>query len=145
MADLVAKSRISPKIRAAIDLRVKKGLSLEAAAEQAGLSRYGFQKALKRPAVADLLAEVQNRFLAEVNGKRAILSARALDIAADMLNNEETDSKTKLRLIELLMADAKAPAVSVHVDASTNISGGYEFVPPNARVIEIENPPQGGE
>ncbi|RJL02358.1 hypothetical protein D3P05_21765 [Paracoccus siganidrum] len=125
---------------------MQKGLSIAAAAEEAGLSRFGLQKAMKRPSVADFLAETQTRFLSEVNNKRAILRARALDIAADMLNSTDTDSKVKLRLIEMLMADGKAPAVAVHVDASTNVGGGgYEFVRPGARVIEIEDKPQGGE
>lgn len=145
MTDPKRTPRISPKVRTAIELRVQKGLSITAAAEEAGLSRFGLSKALKRPAVADLLAETQTRFLSEVNNKRAILRARALDIAADMLNSEETDDKVKLKLIEMLMADGKAPAVAVHVDASTNIGGGYEFVRPGARVIEIKDKPQDGE
>lgn len=116
---------VAPKVRTAIELRVQKGLSIAAAAEEAGLSRFGLQKAMKRPPVADFLAETQTRFLSEVNNKRAMLRARALDIAADMLNSTDTDDKVKLRLIEMLMADGKAPAVAVHVDASTNVGGRW--------------------
>lgn len=131
--------RISPKVRDAIEARVCKGLSIAAAAEEAGLSRTGFAKALQRPAVADLLSQTQARFVAEVNSKRALHRARALDVAMEMLNSDKTDDRVKVKLIEILSQDGKAPAFSVHVDASTNHHGGYEFVPPNARVVEIKS------
>lgn len=135
--------RISAKVRAAVDARIRKGLSITAAAEEVGMSRYGLSKAFKRPAVAELLSETQARFVSEMESKRAVLRARAFEIAAEMLNGEKTDDKVKLKLIELLMGDGKAPAVAVNIDASTNTGGGYEFVRPGARVVEIEGEPTG--
>ena len=132
--------RISAKVRAAIDARVRKGLSIAASAEAAGMSRQGFSKALQRPAVADLLADTQARFVSEVESKRAFLRAQALEVAAEMLSKPETDDKVKLKLVEMLMGDGKTPAVAVNIDASTNVGGGYEFVRPGARVVDIEAP-----
>ncbi|RNF35319.1 hypothetical protein [Paracoccus methylarcula] len=101
------------------------------------MSRYGLSKALKRPAVAELLADTQARFVTDVESKRAVLRARVFDVAAEMLNDEKTDDRVKLKLIELLMGDGKAPTVAVNIDASTNVGGGYEFVRPGTRIVEI--------
>ena len=114
------KPRISPKVRAAVDFRVRDGLSIQAAAEKAGLSRNGFAKALKRPAVQDLLADCQRRFIGEVEGRRAYLKARAYEIAADMLETA-TSEAVKVRLIEFLCGDGKAPQVAVHVDPNRRL------------------------
>lgn len=99
--------RISPKVRAAIEARVCNGLSIAAAAKEAGLSRTGFAKALQRSAVADLVRETQARFVAEVGAKRAIHRARALDVAMEMLNSDKTDDRVKVKLIEILLQDGK--------------------------------------
>lgn len=129
------KPRISSKVRAAIELRVRKGLSIEAAANAAGLSRNGLSKALKRPEVDRLLAETQERFVTEVSSQRALLRAHACEVASEMLEST-TDDRVRLKLIELLMSDGKAPAVSVNVDARTG-SGGYEYLRPGQRLVEI--------
>lgn len=89
--------------------------------------------------MADLLIQTQARFVTEVNSKCALHRARALDVAMDMLNGDKTDDRVKVKLIEILSQDGKAPAVSGHVDASTtHHGGGYEFFRPGARVVEIK-------
>lgn len=88
--------------------------------------------------VADLLSQTQTRFVAEVNSERALHRARALDVAMEIRNSDKTEDRIKVKLIEILSKGGKAPAVSVHVEASTTHHGGYEFVPPNARVVEIK-------
>jgi len=128
--------RISSKVRAAIDHRVRKGSSIDAAAQAAGMSRNGFAKALKRPEVAALLAETQERFVAEVASQRAFLRARACEVAGEMLATTK-DERVKLKLIEMLMSDGKGPMVAVSVDARTS-SPGYEYVRPGARVVTID-------
>ena len=44
------------------------------------MSEAGFHKAMKRSAVRDHLQEVQNRFVSEVEGRRAIYMARAFEV-----------------------------------------------------------------
>ena len=100
------------------------------------MSRNGFAKALKRPEVAALLAETQERFVAEVASQRAFLRARACEVAGEMLATTK-DERVKLKLIELLMSDGKGPTVAVNVDARTG-SPGYEYVRPGARVVTID-------
>lgn len=132
------RPRISPKVRAAIELRVHEGLSIQAAAETAGLSRNGFAKALKRPAVQDLLSDTQRKFVSAVDSRRALLRARAYEVAAKLLETT-TNENTKVRLIEFLCGDGKAPQVAVHVDARQEPRpGGYEYVRPGQKIEVVE-------
>ena len=126
---------ISEKVRRAVSARVREGCSIAAAAEKAGLSRNGFAKALRRPEVQDHLREVQTAFVAEVEANRAFYKAQALEVAADLMRNARSEN-VRLRAAEFLAGDGKAPQVAVHVDAR----GGYEYVPPGARVVDIEEP-----
>ena len=119
-------SRLSPKLRRAIDLRVRRMLPISEACEQAGLSTAGWYKAMQRPAVQDYLEEAQRKFIAEAGTLKATAKTRALQVAIELL--ETTKSETiKVRLIEFLCNEGKAPQVAVHVDARQG--GGYEYPP----------------
>lgn len=63
------KPRISAKLRHAIELYVCEGKTITEACAEAGMSRQGFHKAMKRPAVRDLLEPV-----AVLTGHEAFLS-----------------------------------------------------------------------
>ncbi len=130
------KPRISAKVRRALELRVREGLSIRAAAQGAGMSEQGFHKALKRPAVKDELQAMQARFVAEVEASRSLYKARAFEVALDLMMNAKSET-VRARMAEFLATDGKpGTSVSVHVDASQTFRG-YEYVPPGARVVEI--------
>lgn len=128
------KPRISRKVRDAVECRVREGLSIVAAAEKAGLSRNGFAKALKRPAVQDLVKEVQETFIRETEALRSTYKARALEVALDLMLNAKSET-VRARMAEFLASDAKAPQLAVHVDARQQ--GGYDYVPPGCKLVEI--------
>ncbi len=129
-------ARISSRVRAAVQARVRKGLSIAEAAKAAGLSRGGFDKALRRPAVQHLIRETQEGMVREVDHLRAVMRVRALEEARTIL--EGGSENAKLRVIEMLLREGKAQTeVSVHVDARQQ-GGGYEYPPRGARVVEIE-------
>ena len=99
------------------------------------MSEAGFHKAMKRPAVRDHLQEVQNRFVSEVEGRRAIYTARALEVAADLMENSKSDS-VRARMAEFLANGGKTgSSVNVHVDARPM---GYEYVRPGQQIVEIQ-------
>ena len=100
------------------------------------LSKNGLAKALKRPAVQDLIAAEQEKMVREVESLRAVARYRALEIARDLL---ESGSETaKLKVIDLLLREGKAATeVNVQVDARQPDRGGYEYVRPGQRVVEI--------
>ena len=134
-------ARISAKLRVAIDLRVKNGLTIAEACKKAGLSQAGWHKAMARPAVVRLVREVQEKFVAEVDMRRAYLRAQAYEVAAELLRTA-TSETVKVRLIELLAGDGKQPGVSVHVDARMPPQG-YIYRRPvdGAPVIEGSSEP----
>lgn len=130
------KPRISVKIRTAIEARVRQGLGVAAAAEAAGMSRNGFAKALKRPAVQEHLWKMQAAFVAEIEASRAVYKAQALEAALDLMKNAQSET-VRARMIEFLAGDVKSPKIAVRVDARPQRS--YEFVQSNQRVVEIES------
>lgn len=83
-------ARMSQKVRAALEAIVMHGMNHTQTAEFAGMSRNGLQKALKRPEVREYMEDLQARFIADVEGKRALYKARALDVAFDLMMNAKS-------------------------------------------------------
>lgn len=108
-------ARLSHKLQEAIRLTVVEGLSIVDACKRTGLSRQGYHKAIKRPAVRDYLQDVQRRFVADVDVKRAYLKARAFDVALDLMLNSKSEA-IRARMVEFLASDAKVSPVAVNID-----------------------------
>jgi hypothetical protein len=140
MSKLVAlaprPARLSAKLRVAIELHVTEGLTIAEACARAGMSSAGYHKAMKRVVVRDFVEMVQRRFVASTEANRALYKARALEVALDLMLNAKSEA-VRARMCEFLAGDGKAPAVAVHIDARQE-RGGYEFVKPGYRVVEIE-------
>lgn len=128
-------SRMSEKLRRAIDLRIRKGLTITAACREAGLSPQGWHKAMQRAETRLFVAELQKRMLDEANTRRAALRLVALETAAELLTAEGTSDTAKIRLIEILLAEGKPSAsVNVSVDARSQVAhqpGGYVYRRPS--------------
>ncbi|MFZ1726708.1 MAG: hypothetical protein WBO29_11055 [Albidovulum sp.] len=121
---------------------MRENLSIAAAAEKAGLSRNGFAKALKRIVVQDLIRAEQERMARDVDHLRAVARLRALEVARDIL--ETGSENAKLRVIDLLLREGKAATeVNVSVDARQKDRGGYEYVRPGQRLVEVVDPEPG--
>ena len=129
-----AKPRISPKIRAAITLRVKEGLSWEECARRAGLSEAGLHKARRRQDVANLEQAEKLAFIQHIDAQKGIYKARALQ-HADYLSRNATSEAVQARMVEFLAGEARS-GPSVNVQINQNAGGGYEYVRPG-QVIEI--------
>lgn len=128
-------SRMSAKLRQAIHLHVREGLTIVAACEKAGMSTQGYHKAMKRPPVRDYLQKVQAEFVTSVESKRAQYRARAFEVGMDLMLNSKSEA-IRARMVEFFASDAKVSPVSVHIDARQ--AGGYEFVRPGQQVVEIK-------
>lgn len=116
-----------------MEARVRKGLSIEKAAHEAGLSREGFAKALRRPAVAALVEQTRDRMIREYETLRASARTLALETARHLL---ETGSEaTRLKVIGILLATDK-PLTAVP-QVQVNMGVGYEFVRPGQRVVDV--------
>lgn len=126
--------RMRAALRRAIDLRVKKGMTITAACEEAGMSPQGYHKAMKRAAVRDYLQTVQLEFVASVESDKAMHKARAMEVGMDLMLNSKSEA-VRARMVEFFASDGKVSPVSVHIDARQ--TAGYEFVRPGQQVVEI--------
>ena len=135
------KPRISDKIRKAVHLMARNGLSQTAAAEMAGLSRQGLGKALKRPEVWTLVQEARANLITEATHLREIGRVAALETGLELMLNS-TDEKIKARMVEFFAGDGKAAAVAVHIDARQEMAPvtGYRYTRPTD-MPQTELPP----
>ena len=109
-------SRLSEKLRRAIEVKITTGATINDACARAGISPQGYHKALRRPSVRDYYEEVQRRFVAESDQMRAHAKAVAITVALDLMKNAMSEA-IRARMAEFLAGDGKAPAVAVNIDA----------------------------
>ena len=128
--------RMRAALRHAIDLRVKQGMTISAACEEAGISPQGYHKAMKRPAVRDYLLAVQLEFVVSVEGDKAMYKARAFEVGMELMLNSKSET-VRARMVEFFASDGKVSPVSVHIDARQ--TRGYEYAHPNHKVVEIQH------
>jgi hypothetical protein len=105
-------TRISAKLRCALVLMARQGLSQTEAAKQAGMSRQGLAKALGRAVVRDLLEVEKARFIAEADGMRVWAKARAIEVAMELMTTAKSEA-VRARMCEFLASDARAPSVAI--------------------------------
>ncbi len=127
-------SRIAPKLRHAIKLRVEQGLTITEACSRAGISEAGWHKAFKRPAVIAAFEQTETAFIATVDRRRAGYKARAFEVAADLMERGTTEA-VRMRAVEFFAGEGK-PGTQVNVAVNVD-RGGYEFVKPGQRVVDI--------
>jgi hypothetical protein len=121
--------RMSQKLRDAIRLHETEGLSVTDACMKAGVSRAAWYKAMKRPAVLDVVRGVRRDFIESADAKKAFLKIKALEVAFDLMMNSKSEA-IRARMVEFFAADAKVSPVAVHIDAR-QAPGGYVYKRPD--------------
>ena len=121
--------RMSQKLRDAIRFHETEGLSVTDACMKAGVSRAAWYKAMKRPAVLDVVRDVRHDFIESADAKKAFLKTKALDVAFDLMMNSKSEA-IRARMVEFFAADAKVSPVAVHIDAR-QAPGGYVYKRPD--------------
>lgn len=128
--------RISAKIRQAMDLVAREGFSIVKACEEAGCSPAGYHKAMKREGVAEHFMKLQERFILELDHRRAFAKRLAIEVGLDLMENAKSEV-IRARMVEFFAGDGKSPSVQVNVQ--NNVTGGaYEYAPRGSRIVEIE-------
>ncbi len=130
-----SKPRISSKLRKAMELRVRNGLTINKACAEAGMSPAGYYKAMKRPAVKEHFEAVQHAYIQEAEQLRSLAKTRAIEVALDLMHNAKSET-IRARMAEFLASEGKTPQVAVHVDAR-QAPRGYEYVRPGQEVVEV--------
>lgn len=87
-----------------------------------------------RPSVQAHLQAVQERYVLSVKALRARHEARAIEVAADLLENA-TSEATKVKMVEFFAGEPK-PGSAVNVQVNVD-RGGYEFIPKGSRLVDI--------
>lgn len=125
---------LSPKLTRAVHLIATTEQPQKAVAKIVGMSESYLCKQLQRPEVAERLEQAKQAFAFDFEQLRNRARSLAITTAMDMLANSNNDN-VKLKLVELLTREAaKGPGVVVN---NTFGGGGYEYLPPNAQVIDI--------
>ena len=139
-------SRLSEKLRRAIEVKITTGATINDACAKAGISPQGYHKALRRPSVRDYFEDVQHRFVADSDQMRANARTLAIAVAVDLMKNAKSEA-IRARMAEFLAGDGKAAAVAVHVDLRQAMpQRGYTFIQPpdvDAPPRAVEGPPEG--
>lgn len=120
----------------ALDLIATQGISQIKAAEIVGMDRSALNRAMQKEHVQAELEAKKVRYIAAQGAMRSTLRARALEVAADLMENAASEA-VRMRAVEFLAGESKQTGVQVNVQTNIHAGGGYEFVPPNARVVEI--------
>lgn len=126
------KARVSAKTRKAIGYLVTLGCTQEVAAKLADMDRTALNRALSKPHAKAALHEAQMQRIKEINEAKPLYKALAWE-RAHKIAQESKDERVSLKAVELLTGEGKQSGIQVNVHAA----GGYEFVPPNARVVDI--------
>ena len=135
-AGVGSRARVSAKCREAIGYIVTLGCTQEQAAKLAGMHRAALNRALAKPHVKAALHAAQDQRIKDINAKRGLYKALAWERCADIALNSK-DERVSLKAVELLASEGRQSGVQVNVQTNVQTGGGYEFVPPNARVVEI--------
>ena len=130
--------RMRPALRLAVEEIVWKGVTQREAAHRAGMNETALGRALARPAIAAWLEYLKAQAALDADKLKA--HARAIAIReGTRLITEAQSEQVRARMVEFFAGEAK-PGSQVNVQVNVD-RGGYEFVRPGARMVEIEPAP----
>ncbi|MBL9045954.1 MAG: hypothetical protein JNK34_01395 [Tabrizicola sp.] len=133
--------RVSDKIKHAVQLIARNGLTQADAAKAAGLSRQGLNEALRRPEVAELLRSARAALEGDISQLRQVGRLAAIEKAMELMRTSK-DEKIQLRAAEFLAGESKGgPAVAVNVDLRQEPATGYRYRRPEGYLTPSPPPP----
>jgi predicted DNA-binding protein (UPF0251 family) len=119
--------RVSDKIKHAVGLIARHGLTQVDAAKAVGLSRQGLNEALKRPEVAEFLRSARAALEGDIAQLRQVGRLAAIERAMQLMR-ESKDEKIQLRAAEFLAGENKGAApVQVNLDLRQEPATGYRY------------------
>lgn len=131
-----SKARISAKTRKAIGYLVTLGCTQEEAAKLAGMNRSALTRALSKEHTQTALHDAQLQRIKDITAAKPLYKALAWE-RAHRIAQESKDERVSLKAVELLTSEGRQSGVQVNVQTNVQTGGGYEFVPPNARIVDI--------
>lgn len=130
--------RMRPALRNAVALIVEQGTTQREAARRAGMDESSLGRALAKPHIKAYVDTQKALFLTDMLKLKERAKAIAIAQGIDLMHNA-TSEAVRARMVELFAGEVRSGAsvaVQVNVDR-----GGYEFVRPGARMVEIDPAP----
>lgn len=132
--------RIRAKLREALLLIANEGVTQKEAAERSGLHEATVCKALRKIHVQDALEAMKLEVIRHTQAQKEGYKALAMRHAFHLMKNANSEA-VQARMVEFLAGEARA-GTQVNVQIN-NDRGGYEFVRPGQRVVEIRGATDG--
>lgn len=127
-----------PALREACELIIQKGVTQREAALRAGMNERALSRALLKPHIRAWLEQKKADFAVDMLQLKDRAKSIAIATGIDLMHSAQSEA-VRARMVELFAGEGKAGtsvAVQVNVDR-----GGYEFVRPGARMVDITPAP----
>lgn len=129
------RQQIRAKMRNALALIANEGLSQAEAARRAGVHPVTLTRALGKQHVKEELNRMKSAVIEAADGMKGTYRALALAHAAYLMQNASSEA-VQARMVEFL-AGEKSLGTQVNIAINAD-RGGYEYVKPGSRIVEIE-------
>lgn len=122
------------KLAKAVNLIVLEGKNVRTAAGMAEMNESALSRAINRPEIAAHIEHMKAQLCLDADKLKE--QAKALAIREGMrLMLEGKSEPVRARMVEFFAGEARnGPSISVNVDAR---SGGYEFVRPGQKLVDV--------
>ncbi len=124
-----------PKLRHALALIAEEGRTQREAALRAGLNEKSLSRAIQRPEIGAYLETLKAQAVMDAGALKQQARAAAIRVGLELMHEAKSE-QVKARLVEFFAGEVKTGA-SVNVQVNVD-RGGYEFVRPGARMVDIE-------
>lgn len=126
--------RMRAKLRAAVNLIATKGKGIGEAAEAAGMNASALSRAINRPEIKAHIEEQKALYCLDADSLKGLAKAIAINTGIDLMQSAASEA-VRARLVEFFAGDGR-PGTQVNVAVNVD-RGGYEFVKPGQRVVDI--------
>lgn len=137
--------RMRPALREAVTLIVEKGITQREAAKRVGMNETALGRAISKPHIKAYIDNEKALFLTDMLKLKDRAKSIAIATGIDLMHSAQSEA-VRARMVELFAGEAKSgPSVAVQVNVDR---GGYEFVRPGARMVDISpitDAPSGGD
>lgn len=123
-----------PALREACELIIQKGVTQREAALRAGMNERALSRALLKPHIKAWMDEQKAAFAVDMLQLKDRAKGIAIATGIELMHSAQSEA-VRARMVELFAGDGKAGA-SVNVQVNVD-RGGYEFVRPGARMVDI--------
>ena len=93
---------------------------------------------MKRQAARELYERTELAFISTIDRRRAQFKARAIEVAGELMERGQSE-QVRMRAVEFFAGEARN---SQQINVAVNVDrGGYEFVKPGQRIVDITPAP----